>query len=102
MMVHLSASYPDGSVGWVVTYVAMSEPPDEFLHGMYAVTYIQDVVELITQMYHDLIGPAYGLDDFTYTFWVFSSPEEMFYACGEHLMATDGMVANYRRPGGRG
>lgn len=98
IMVHLAATYPNGSVGWVVHYVVYSEPLEDLLTSPWGTPVIEEVIEQAIRLYHHHVGPAWSMDDFAITLWPFETPEEMFHACGARLLATDGVVRDYQSP----
>lgn len=98
LLVHLGARYPDGGVGWVVDYVVYGEPLDVLLNDHFFGA-LDEIIDQAINRYHREIGPAYSIDDFVFTIWPFESPEEMFWAAGERMLATDGRVDDFGRPG---
>lgn len=101
VLVILSATYPGGPIGWVLDYLVVSDSPEEFLGGRFPSVMLDYAITHAQALYHEQVGPAYSLDDFTYTIWVFETPEEMFYACGVRMLATDGVVPDYQGPESR-
>jgi hypothetical protein len=97
-LVHLAATYPNGSVGWVVHYWTASEPIQAILVGPNADPILEEMLATTKALYHRHIGPAYADDDFVFTIWPFETPAEMFFAAGERLLATDGVVGSFRAP----
>ena len=65
----LDATYPSGQHGNVTLFWRMdghlTAPPED----------LEDFASALRGYYHRQIGPAYTLDDFTYTFWVASDEE---------------------------
>jgi hypothetical protein len=97
-LVTLSARYPGGALGWVLDYLVVDDSPEEFLGGRFPSVMLDYAITHAQALYHAQVGPAYALDDFTYTIWVFETPEEMFHACGVRMLETDGVVADFARP----
>lgn len=97
-VIHLSAVYPGGSVGWIVSCYRLPVGLDEALAGPLAMDVMSDLYDYAVGYYHQQVGPAYSLDDFTLTLWSFEDSQEMFYGCGIRLLETDGKVSNIQRP----
>jgi hypothetical protein len=94
MMITLAASYPGGAVGYVTVQAAVHGDELSLNHDPGFQAILADMVRL----YHILIGPAYSINDFTYTIFLVDDLEELFHLCGPRLLATDGVVADYQRP----
>lgn len=96
-VVGLTAMYPWGQRGEIVTVVSGFSPEEVTESGQFASPLLEEVLAGALERYHTLIGPAYGPEDFVFTFWLFDTPDEMFWACGERIVQTNGMP-DYVRP----
>jgi hypothetical protein len=98
----LAATYPNGGVGYVTGL--MSDQPSGLFNAPKGATspdILSDIIDFLTSLYHNEIGPAYAPQDFTYTFHWVDTDYELYELIGQRIL--NARVPGTKRPGdGRG
>lgn len=102
-VVHVSARPPIAANawadGWAILFWETSDPPEVVLEGSGEARATQELTDMVLRaedLYHRMIGPS--SDEFVFTVWGFETMEEMYRWCGDHLMATNGLIPDWSYP----